>query len=89
MRKNYYGLSPNEQKVWAAFDKRETDIDIAVLYMRVYGDPSSAMTSRDMQMRLGPVFRSINKKLAKARASITIQPGVIKRTYRITKLLLG
>lgn len=69
-------LSEHQQKVLAAFDKKNTDIDIAVVYTRVYGDPGHA-TVRDMQQKLAPTFSAINEKITGV-----IEPGIVKRTYR-------
>ena len=73
-------LSKHQQKTLDAFDPTETDIDIAVLYTRVYGDPGS-MSVRKMQQKLAPTFKAINDKLKRRR----IEPGEIKRTYRLAK----
>ncbi len=73
-------LSEHQSKVLKAFDAPNKDIDIAVLYMRVYGDPGDK-TSRGMQQRLAPIFSAINTKLGTA----TIEPGEVKRTYRYNK----
>jgi len=57
--------------------EKDTDIDIAVLYHRVYGDAGHA-SARDMQMKLAPIFATINEKLTRG----LIEPGNVKRTYR-------
>lgn len=77
-------LTEHQQKVYDAFDKANTDIDIAVLYTRVYGDPGHK-TVRDMQMRLGPNFAALNAKLFREDQdhSEKIEPGDVKRTYRL------
>jgi hypothetical protein len=72
-------LTDHQQKVRDAFDKKDTDIDIAVLYTRVYGDPGH-LSARDMQMKLAPTFAAINDKLLRGR----IVPGDVKRTYRFS-----
>lgn len=73
-------LSTHQEKTLKAFDPKETDIDIAVLYTRVYGDPGS-MSVREMQQKLAPTFAAINEKLTGKR----IEPGELKRTYRLAK----
>jgi len=70
-------LSQHQQKVLDAFDKNDTDIDIATLYTRVYGDPGH-LSAREMQQKLGPTFKAINEKMDRPR----LVPGEIKRTYR-------
>lgn len=74
-------LSRHQESVLTAFDLADKDIDIAVLYTRVYGDPGH-MTAREMQQKLAPTFSAINKKLDGSR----IEPGEIKRTYRRTTI---
>lgn len=73
-------LSEYEDKVLKAFDKRNTDIDIVVIYTRVYGDPGH-LTSRECQQKLAPMFARINEKLA---GKGYVEPGEKKRTYRYT-----
>lgn len=74
-------LSAHQEKVYKAFDKADTDIDIAVIYTRVYGDPGH-LTAREMQMKLGPVFAAMNKKWYGNGQPCVIVPGETKRTYR-------
>lgn len=76
MKKKPKPLSKHQANVLCAFTKNNKDIDIAVIYTRVYGDPGE-MTAREMQQKLAPTFSEINKKL-KGR----IEPGETKRTYR-------
>lgn len=71
-------LTKHQEKILKAFDALNTDIDIVVLYTRIYGDPG-LMTVRDMQMKLAPQFAVMNKKLEGL-----IELGEIKRTYRYT-----
>jgi hypothetical protein len=71
-------LSDHQAKVLAAFEDQDRDFDIAVLYTRVYGDPG-ALTAREMQQKLAPIFSEINRKLC----SGNIEPGEKKRTYRL------
>lgn len=70
-------LSAHQELTLQAFDKKNTDIDIAVLYTRVYGDPGH-LSAREMQQKLAPTFSAINEKLAKGK----LEPGDTKRTYR-------
>ncbi|RTL04951.1 hypothetical protein EKK58_09090 [Candidatus Dependentiae bacterium] len=72
-------LSEHQQKTLTSLRPDNTDIDIAVIYTRVYGDPGT-LSARDMQMKLAPVFRAINNKLKKTNR---IEPGELKRTYRL------
>ena len=88
-----------QEKVLRAFTEKDTDIDIVVLYNRIYGDPGTKSV-REMQQRLAPCFVSINGKLDKAYAKCvektgnpvkarrmmkikSIELGDIKRTYRL------
>lgn len=70
-------LSQHQNRVLKAFDAKNKDIDIAVLYTRVYGDPGH-MSAREMQQKMAPTFSAINDKLKRGR----IEPGDTKRTYR-------
>jgi hypothetical protein len=70
-------LSNQQQKTIEAFNPTDTDLDIAVIYQRVFGD-AGVMNSREMQQALAPVFARINGKIKEAR----IEPGVARRTYR-------
>lgn len=72
-------LSPHQNKVLSAFDKKNTDIDIVVLYTRIYGDPGH-LTARECQQKLAPLFSALNQKIGKG----IIEPGELKRTYRYT-----
>lgn len=72
-------VSVHQQKVLDAFHALDTDIDIVVLYTRVYGDPGQ-LSVREMQQRLAPTFRLINTRLPNCR----IELGDVKRTYRRT-----
>lgn len=73
-------LSIHQQKAIGAFIPSNTDIDIAVLYTRVYGDPG-VLSAREMQQKLAPTFAAVNEKLAKVES--VIEPGEKKRTYRL------
>lgn len=73
-------LTTHQYNVYKAFTKADTDIGIAVIYDRVYDDPTSSdKTAREMQQKLAPTFAAINKKMKGAR----IEPGKTKRTYRL------
>lgn len=73
-------LSKHQEKVVSAFDKKDEDITISLIYMRVYGHAEwqRAGTKRNMQQKLAPAFRDINEKITPAR----IIPGFLKGTYR-------
>jgi hypothetical protein len=80
-------LSAHQQKVLAAFTRKDTDIDIVVLYMRVYDFPKHYPSVREMQQKLAPTFKQINDKLyADKGAYLLIEPGNIKRTYRLSNI---
>ena len=68
-----------QEKALAAFAPANQDIDIVVLYGRIYGDPGTKSV-RDMQMKLAPLFRNVNARLK----GKTIELGEMKRTYRLT-----
>lgn len=74
-------LSEHQQKAVDAFKPKGKDIDIVVLYTRVYGDPGQ-LTAREMQQKLAPTFSAINEKLTDS----LIEPGALKRTYRFSKI---
>lgn len=73
-------LSVHQKKVLDAFHRKNTDIDIVILFMRVYDYPATKQwpSVRSMQQKLAPSFAEINKKLKRGR----VEPGQIKRTYR-------
>lgn len=79
-------FTPHQQKVYDAFDSKDTDIDIAVLYTRVYGDPGH-LKAREMQQKLAPSFARINDLLwdIRKKTYYRIEPGIAKRTYRLSK----
>lgn len=81
-------LSSHQDKTFSAFDPIETDIDIAVLYTRVYGDPGS-MSVRSMQQKLAPTFQAINNKMDEYKGKWRIEPGELKRTYRLARIKRG
>lgn len=70
-------LTDHQKLVIEAFNPRDNDIDVATVYHRVYGD-AGLKSARAMLMKLGPVFKSINKKIKPA----GIYPGETRRTYR-------
>jgi len=72
-------LTAVQLKALAAFTPDNQDIDIVVLYARIYGDPG-VKTVREMQMKLAPLFRNVNARLK----GKTIELGEMKRTYRLT-----
>jgi len=72
-------LSEHQQKTVKALSPTNTDIDIAVIYTRIYGDPG-ALSAREMQQKLAHIFKNINHKLEPERR---IEPGALKRTYRL------
>lgn len=78
-------LTEHQQKVLAAFDKREEDIAISIIFMRVYGHgewQKVGQTVRAMQQKLAPTFRVLNNKLE----NMEIVPGYYKNTYRLNVL---
>lgn len=72
-------FSEHQVRVFDAFHIKDTDINIAVLYYRVYGDPGR-LTIRDMQQKLAPTFDAMNKKWFNG---WKIVPGETKQTYRL------
>lgn len=72
-------LTEHQQKVLKAFTKKNHDIDLMVIYHRVYGDPG-VLTARECQQKLAPSFSAVNAKIAPS----VIEPGEIKRTYRLS-----
>lgn len=77
-------LSATQQRLYDAFkDKPDTDIAISAMYDATYrGEErtnSLVFTDRYMQQRLGPIVQRLNKKLDGQR----IEPGQLKRTYRL------
>lgn len=86
-------LTELQQRVFDVLDKKpNTDVQITVLFDAAYPltcdwtdeeNPIEYPPIRDMQQKLGPLLSRINRKLKNGR----IEPGVIKRTYRLnTKL---
>lgn len=81
-------LSELQQRVFDVLDARpNTDIPLDSLYEAAYGEIQpelfEAWTNRRVQQKMGPLFARINKKLKRGR----IEPGLVKRTYRLnTKL---
>lgn len=74
-------LSDHQRKTLDALHPINTDIDVAVVYTRVYGDPGS-QSARTMQQKLAPTFSAINEKLVSRK--VKIEPGETKRTYRFS-----
>ncbi len=74
-------LSEHQNATLKAICPVNTDIDVAVIFTRVYGDPGS-MSARAMQQKLAPTFSAINDKLAVD--GCFIEPGETKRTYRFS-----
>lgn len=75
-------LTEHQQKVLAAFDKKNEDISISLLFMRVYGHyewRKKGMTVRKMQQKLAPTFKVLNNKLE----NMEIVTGHLKNTYRL------
>ena len=70
-------LTQHQQNVVDAFDHKDTDIDIVVIFTRVYGD-AGQFSARDCQQKLAPTFAEINSRSD----DFVIEPGNIKRTYR-------
>lgn len=77
MSKKAESFTEHQRMVVEAFDMKNRDIDIVVLYTRVYGDPGQ-LTARECQQKLAPTFAEINKRSL----VIHIEPGDLKRTYR-------
>jgi hypothetical protein len=77
-------LTDMQQRVFDLLDERPgTDIALVELYKAVYSDGQADLfppTNRDMQQKMGPLFARINAKLHRGR----IEPGKVKRTYRLT-----
>lgn len=70
-------LTEFQQKVVDAFTEKNTDIDIVVVYTRVYGDPGT-LTARECLQKMGPTFAEINLRSD----ALHIEPGERRRTYR-------
>mgnify|MGYP000039898570 CR=1 FL=1 len=81
MTQNTKHFSEHQQNVLEAFDVMNMDVDIMVIYTRVYGDPGQ-LTTRECQQKLAPTFAEINRKSN----DIFIEPGDLKRTYRCSTL---
>lgn len=74
-------LSVHQMRVFNVFKAKNSDIPIEDIYCMVYGHAEAnraGVTVRDMQMKLAPTFKSINKKLKNGR----IEVGALKQTYR-------
>jgi len=76
-------LTEHQQNVLAAFAPVNTDVDIVLLYTRIYGDPG-VMPVRQMQRRLAASFLRVNQALTASAGSKAgrIEVGDTKRTYR-------
>lgn len=68
-------------------DNKDSDVKIEDMYRALYGAPPHsddkvlhAADARYMQQKLGPVIQRINAKLP---LTIRIEPGQLKRTYRL------
>lgn len=78
-------LSELQKRLYAVFKTPNVDVSIYAMYYAVYLDgivPKDAIvvtTVRDMQQKLGPVLQRLNAKLEGQR----IEPGQLKRTYRL------
>ena len=70
-------LTEFQEKVVSSFGEKNTDVDIVVIYTRVYGDPGT-LTARECLMKLAPTFAEINERSL----SLHIEPGDLRRTYR-------
>lgn len=78
-------LTEHQERVLAAFDKKNEDITISLIFMRVYGHhewKKKGMTTRTMQQKLAPTFKVLNTKLK----GLEIVPGYLKNTYRLNVL---
>lgn len=76
-------LSPQQQRVWTTFQEVpfDTDVPIAKLYERMGKNTLRDTPSRVQQQRVGSVIARINALIAgKGR----IEPGRLKRTYRLS-----
>lgn len=72
-------LSPLQDRLYAVFEAhKDEDISISDLYEVAYGTDAT-LSVRDKQQRLAPIFARINEKLTGQR----IEPGQLKRTYRL------
>lgn len=75
-------MTPFQQRVVDAFGGTDTEVDIVVLYHRIYGDPGE-MDVRAIYQRLSPAFMRTNRALKKL-GGLRIEPGaILKRTYKI------
>lgn len=70
-------LTDHQKLVVAAFKQKNKDIDIVVIYTRIYGDPGE-LTARECQQKLAPSFAEVNRRSL----TLHIEPGHLKRTYR-------
>lgn len=78
-------LSEHQKNVLAAFEDKDKDISISRIYMLAYGHDEwqkKGTTIRVMQQKLAPTFKEINKKLV----GMKIEPGDVKRTYRLNTI---
>lgn len=86
MKKLSKGLSAHQQKLFDAFTKKNLDIDIDILFGRLY-KLDVALSPRQMQQRLAPTIKAINEKLRTAKGTyLLIEPGNLKRTYRLSTI---
>lgn len=79
-------LSPLQERLYAVFENhKDQDILIDDLFVVAYGDEAfEGFSTRDKQMKLAPIFSRINEKLH----GQCIEPGQLKRTYRLNTNLL-
>lgn len=78
-------LSELQEKVVKSFGSNGDEIDIVVLYNRIYGDPER-MTVREMYQKLGPLFARTNNALRNDGQGLVITTGTIfKRSYKLTR----
>lgn len=82
-------LTPLQQSLWAVF-KDKPDIDVAIVDMYIAAYVSDSMADfyrfgklcdvRHMQQKLSPLLQRLNAKLPEGQR---IEPGQLKRTYRL------
>lgn len=75
-------LSKLQDKIYKAFQDKNTDVSIRSIYRKVYGHEatrSQGTTQRIMQQKLAPNIALLNEKLQGGR----IEPGKLKGTYRL------
>jgi hypothetical protein len=83
-------LSPRQQRLYDAIELSGLGVDahISALYTAVWGAAPTG-TPRSTQMSLGPVISHVNARLRRQSvmsgetAFLQIEPGDLKRTYRL------